>query len=78
MQYQHIGYGIRGFYRVARLGNLLGMNTHAQHRLKVLTFFDQHGLAATCDAFSVSRRTLYRWKATLRKAAVNRPVFIGG
>ena len=71
MQYQHIGYGIRGFYRAARLGNLAGMNTHAQHRLKVLDFLDRHGLAATCEAFAVSRRTLYRWKAALRQAGGN-------
>ncbi|WP_423910159.1 helix-turn-helix domain-containing protein [Candidatus Spongiihabitans sp.] len=35
---------------------------HAQQRLKILGFFADHGAAATCDAFKVSRRTLYRWK----------------
>ncbi len=71
MQYQPIGPGIRGFYRVARSGNLAGMNTHPQYRLKVLHFLDQHGLAATCDAFAVSRRTRYRGKAALCQAGDN-------
>jgi hypothetical protein len=38
----------------------------AQRRFEILRFFDKHGLAATRDAFGVSRRTLYRWKATLK------------
>lgn len=72
MQYQHIGYRIRGFYRVADYALRWGMlNETAQHRLKVLTFFATHGLAATQDAFQVSRRTLYRWRVVWRKAACN-------
>ncbi|MGC9128974.1 MAG: helix-turn-helix domain-containing protein, partial [Acidithiobacillus sp.] len=43
----------------------------AQERLKILTFFDKHGLAATVDAFGVSRRTLYRWKKALRESGGN-------
>jgi hypothetical protein len=35
----------------------------ATHRLKILAFFEKHGLSATLDAFDVSRRTLYRWRA---------------
>lgn len=72
MQYQHIGYRIRGFYRVADYALRWGMlNETAQHRLRVLTFFKTHGLQATQDAFQVSRRTLYRWKTLFRKAAQN-------
>jgi hypothetical protein len=63
MQVQHIGYRIRGFYRVAALGYLWDMTPKdAQRRFEILRFFNKHGLAATRDAFGVSRRTLYRWK----------------
>ncbi len=68
MQRQHIGYRIRGFYRVGGYALRSGMpNDKAQHRLKILLFWEKHGLKATLDAFGVSRRTLYRWKAA-RKA----------
>jgi transposase InsO family protein len=39
----------------------------ARYRLKVLTFFESHGLAATVDAFGVGKSTLYEWKARLTK-----------
>ncbi len=72
MQYQHIGYRIRGFYRVADYALRWGMlNDTAQTRLKILMFFETHGLQATQDAFRVSRRTLYRWKAVFQKAGQN-------
>jgi transposase InsO family protein len=38
----------------------------AEKRLSILKFFERHGLAATLEAFGVSRRTLYGWKAKLR------------
>ena len=59
MQIQHIGYQIRGFYRVAKIGHRWDMNPHAQKRIDILRFWEVHGTAATCDAFKVSRRTLY-------------------
>ena len=62
MQVHHIGYRIRGFYRVAKIGHCWDMNTHAQKRTDILRFWQTHGSAATCDAFKVSRRTLYRWQ----------------
>ncbi len=72
MQVQRIGYGIRGFYRIAHLGHLWEMTPKdAQRRLEILRFWDKHGLAATQDAFGVSRRTLYRWKAALRASGGN-------
>ena len=68
MQVQHMGYRIRGFYRVASLGHLGQMTPQdAQERLKILKFFDTHGLAATQDAFGVSRRTLFRLKTHLAR-----------
>ena len=72
MRVQYIGYHIRGFYRVAALGHLWEMTPKdAQRRLEILRFFDKHGLAATCDAFGVSRRTLYRWQAALNAQGGN-------
>ena len=36
-----------------------------EHRMKVLTFYDRYGTAATLEAFSVSRSTVYLWKQKL-------------
>lgn len=38
----------------------------AKYRYRVLCFYDKHGLNATLDAFNISRRTLYRWRAKLK------------
>jgi transposase InsO family protein len=40
----------------------------AEKRLRILIFWEKHGDEATEEAFSVSRRTLYHWQASLRKA----------
>ncbi len=53
MQIHHIGYGIRGFYRLAKLGQLWDMIPEkAQHRLKVLRFWEKYGLEATREVTS--------------------------
>lgn len=39
----------------------------AKHKLKVIAFWQKHGLQAAIDAFSVKERTLYNWKARLKK-----------
>jgi transposase InsO family protein len=72
MRVQHIGYQIRGFYRLAEFGQVWAMTPKdAQHRIRILRFLDKHGLAATVDAFGVSPRTLYRWKAALKAQGGN-------
>jgi transposase-like protein len=72
MQVHHVGYRIRGFYRVAALGHLGEMTPKdAQRRLQILRFWERYGLQATRDAFGVSRRTLYRWKKALRDQGGN-------
>jgi hypothetical protein len=72
MRIYHIGYRIRGLYWLANLGHLWEMTPKdAQQRLKILRFWDKHGLAATMDAFGVSRRTLFRWKAKLKAEGGN-------
>ena len=42
-------------------------NTEAKKRLKIIKFFDKYGLDATIEAFGVSRRTIYRYKATFKR-----------
>lgn len=41
----------------------------AQERCRILAFWERYEDEATKEAFGVSRRTLYRWQASLRKAA---------
>lgn len=43
-------------------------NDIAQFRLNVLTFYENHGLAATQEAFRVSRSTIFSWKKKLTDA----------
>jgi transposase InsO family protein len=40
----------------------------AKERCRMLAFWEKHGDVATLEAFGISRRTLYRWQAALRKA----------
>ena len=64
MQIHHIGRGIKGFYRIAKYALRWEMvHKDAQQRFKILKFWQTHGLAATRDAFQLSRRTLFAWKA---------------
>jgi len=64
MGFQHIGCGIKGFYRVASQGLTLNMkHPTTSKREQILAFWDKYGVQATCEAFAVSRRTLFRWKA---------------
>lgn len=64
MQYQHIGFRIKGFYRIAKYAarHLAMGSNKAEYKLKILQFWEKHGLAATLDAFPVKRRTLFLWK----------------
>lgn len=63
MQVQRIGYRVKGLYRVGRLGMKWGMIApDTEKRLKILRFWEEHGLRATMAAFEVSRRTLFEWK----------------
>ena len=63
MQVRRIGYRVKGLYRVARLGMKWGIIApNTEKRLKILRFWEEHGLKATIAAFEVSRRTLFDWK----------------
>ena len=73
MQIIRMGYGVRGFARLARYAIRWTrmVTTTAKERTKILAFWNAHGLPATTDAFGVSRRTLYAWKARVRKGDGN-------
>jgi transposase InsO family protein len=72
MQIQRLGWKIRGFYRTADYALRWDMDdSEAQQRYRILRFWDKHGLAATMEAFEVSRRTLFNWKAKLHSEGGN-------
>lgn len=72
MRVQHVGYHVKGFYRVAGYALRWGMLGHDAHqRLAILQFWQRYGLAATVEAFKVSRRTLFLWRAKLRAEGGN-------
>jgi len=72
MQVQHVGHRIRGFYRLADYALRWGMIApDAQRRLQILDFWRRHGLDATREAFQVSRRTLFAWRAKFRAEGGN-------
>jgi len=72
MRVQHIGYHVKGFYRLAGYTLRWGMLGHdATQRLAILQFWRRHGLAAAIEAFKVSRRTLFLWRAKLRAEGGN-------
>jgi hypothetical protein len=62
--------GTRGFLstweRVIRFRDMISKK--AQHKARVLTFWDKHGLEATIEAFEVKRRTLFNWKKQLEES----------
>ncbi|MCY4613340.1 MAG: integrase core domain-containing protein [Nitrospira sp.] len=69
MRVHHVGFRILEFYRLPQLGHCGEMTPQdAQHRLTIQQFFTHYGQAETCEAFGVSRRTLYRWQQTLTQA----------
>lgn len=72
MQYQHVGYGIKGFYRIGNYAIKPTMNNPIiQERLRVLEFWDKHGLQAAIDHSGKSRRTLFLWKKRFHEKGVN-------
>ena len=72
MRIDRIGRGVKGFYRLADYALRWGMiTTSAQRRLQILGFWQRHGLTATQEAFAISRRTLFSWRAKLRDQGGN-------
>ena len=48
------------------------MGTNAQQKPDALTFWNNHGLDATRDAFKVGRSTLYRWRKAHHESGLSR------
>ena len=72
MQVKPIVHRVRGFYRLADYALRWGMIAKsAQRRVEILGFWQRHGLAATQEAYVVSRRTLYGWRAKWRAEGGN-------
>jgi transposase InsO family protein len=68
VQIKWIGYGIKGFKAVADRALYWDMICKsAEERYKILGFWERHGLGATQEAFHLSRRTLFAWRAQLRR-----------
>ena len=64
MRIQRTGWKVSGLYRLADYALRWDMvESEAEQRYRILGFWEKHGLAATLDAFQVSRRTLFNWKA---------------
>lgn len=65
MQIHRLSYGIRGFVRLSdyaiRWQRMV--TEQAKRRARILAFWQTYGLKAARDAFGVSRRTLFLWKA---------------
>ena len=68
MQTDYLFHGLKGYKYIKRFSYLFEMeNKEANERYKILKFFDKYGLEATIEAFGISRRTIYRWKAKLKE-----------
>lgn len=69
MQIHRLSYGVKGFVSLNEYAiRWLRMVTQkAQHKYKVLAFWEKHGLQATMDAYGTKKRTLYHWKSLLKK-----------
>ena len=79
MQVKRVYQRVRGHYRLADYAPRWGIIApDAQRRLEILGFWRRHGLAATCEAFKVSRRTLYLWRAKLKAEGGNAAALVPG
>jgi len=61
----------KGYNRCMRyLQDIIGhpKEVEIKKRVKVIDFFDKYGLAATKEAFGVSRATIYIWKKRLKES----------
>jgi transposase InsO family protein len=47
---------------------LIQTHPEIEQRVKILTFFQKHGLAATKDAYGISRATIYLWQHKLKQS----------
>jgi len=69
MQIIRISYGVKGFVSVYNdaLKWSRMLTDKAKYKVKILVFWEKHGLEATLDAFPHKRSTLFEWKKILRE-----------
>ena len=68
MQTDYLFHGIKGFERFAYYCYRYNMvSIEAKRRYKIVLFYEKFGLDATLEAFEISKRTLYRYQALLKK-----------
>src|SRR4030042_2290928 len=62
--------GIKGFVRMYEyaLKWTRMITDKAKYKIKILVFWEKHGLEATLDAFPIKRSTLFLWRQKVRKA----------
>ncbi len=69
MRIQRISYHVKGLVNLndyaLRLAYMI--QEKAKHRVKVLAFWEKHGIKATRDAFPAKRSTLFSWKKKLKE-----------
>ena len=60
---------VRGYKSFARyVDRVESVSEEARRRYKIIEFYEKYGIETTLEAFEVSKRTLYRWKAKLKKS----------
>lgn len=69
MRILRVSYHVKGFVSLGDYALRLAymITEKAKHRIKVLAFWEKHGLEAALDAFPAKRSTLFLWKRKLRK-----------
>lgn len=68
MRISHVLRNTKGFAKAAQCAlkwRSMRNKDEVERRVKILTFWKQHGLKAATDAFGVSRATLFRWQQLL-------------
>lgn len=68
MRIGHVLRNTKGFAKAANSAlkwRSMRNKTEVERRVKILKFWNTHGLEATIDAFAVSRATLFRWQQVL-------------
>jgi len=63
------GQGYVQLYRYA-LTHRYMIHEQALQKVKILLFWEKHGLAAAMEAFSIKRRTLFLWKQKFKKGGI--------
>ncbi len=62
MRSQHIGHGLKGYYKMASLATkFLNMTKLAKKRLKVINFAFSNNIPLAVEAYGLSKSTIYRW-----------------